>query len=124
MIFSDVPEPAGFAVLGQEVLADDYRGSTVVLHGEFRGPADALGRAGLFVRVQWGRGRASRGRADPSEPSSADPDITITPTASTRDWTRYQVAARIPGDCEVIVFGIFMAGRGRIEMRKRDFRRA
>ena len=119
MIFSDVPEPAGFAVLGQEVLADDYRGSTVVLHSEFRGPADALGRAGLFVRVQWGRGRASRGPLT-ERAVFADPDITITPTASTRDWTRYQVAARIPGDCEVIVFGIFIAGRGRIEMRKRE----
>ena len=36
MISSAVPRAAGFAMLGQEVFADDYRGVTVVFRGEFR----------------------------------------------------------------------------------------
>jgi hypothetical protein len=24
---------------------------------------------------------------------------------------------RVPGDCDIVAFGIFMAGRGRIELR-------
>jgi hypothetical protein len=45
-----VPEPAGFAFLGQEIEPDDYRGRTVSFRGELR--ADQTdGRAGLVLRV-------------------------------------------------------------------------
>lgn len=54
IVCSAVPEPAGFAFLGQEVFADDFRGSTVVFRGEFRVQADTPGRAGLFLRVNEG----------------------------------------------------------------------
>ena len=36
VVRSAVPEPAGFAFLGQEVFADDFRGSTVVFRPELR----------------------------------------------------------------------------------------
>ena len=42
--------------------------------------------------------------------------ITV-PVAGAREWTRYEVATRIPGDCDFIAFGIFLVGRGRIELR-------
>ncbi len=36
MLSSAVPQPEGFAMLGQEIFADDYRGAEVVFRGEFR----------------------------------------------------------------------------------------
>jgi hypothetical protein len=47
----------------------------------------------------------------------ADPANTITQIADAREWTRHEVAAPISDDCDVIGFGVFLAGRGRIEMR-------
>ncbi len=117
VISSAVPGPAGFAVLGQEVFADDYRGSTVAFRGEVRLTADGTGRAGLFLRLTPGHARPY-----PSEPLTgqavlADPGDTFAQVPSASEWTRYEVAAEIPGGCDVIVFGICLAGPGRIELR-------
>jgi RNA polymerase sigma-70 factor, ECF subfamily len=54
VVFSAVPEPAGFAALGQELYCDDYHGSVITFSAEFR-TADAPGRAGLFLRVNEGQ---------------------------------------------------------------------
>ncbi len=110
-IVSAVPEPVGFAVLGQEVYADDYRGSTLVFRGEFRVPA---GRAGLFLRVS--EGHAIRGPLT-EQATLADPANNVTPVANDSRWVSHQVSARVPADVDAVVFGVFLAGAGRIDVR-------
>jgi RNA polymerase sigma factor (sigma-70 family) len=111
VITSAVPEPTGFAVLGQEVYADDYRGSTLVFSGEFRVPA---GRAGLFLRVN--EGHSIRGPLT-EQAALGDPDNNVTPVANAPGWVSHQISARVPADVDAVVFGIFLAGVGRIELR-------
>ena len=67
VLSSAVPEPAGFAVLGQELFSDDYRGAVITFRGEFR-TADAPGRAGLFLRVNEGQPIRDQSRTAPSSP--------------------------------------------------------
>ena len=114
VVRSTAPEPAGFAFLGQEVFADDFRGSTVVFRGEFRVQADAPGRAGLFLRVNEGHSitgpLTERAVFD-------DPDNNIPPVPDAGDWTRHEITARVPGDSDAVVLGIFLAAGGRIELR-------
>lgn len=45
-----VPGPAGFAVLGQEIEPDDYRGRAVTFRGDLR-TTDVADRAGLVLRI-------------------------------------------------------------------------
>jgi RNA polymerase sigma-70 factor, ECF subfamily len=120
VISAAVPEPAGFAILGQEVFADDYRGSTVVFSGEFRVLASGGGRAGMFLRVN--EGRPVRGPLT-WEALFADPDNNVTPVPNAREWVTHQISARVPGDTDAVVFGIFLAGPGRIELRDPHLRR-
>jgi RNA polymerase sigma-70 factor (ECF subfamily) len=117
MISSAVPQPPGFAMLGQEVFADDYRGATVVFRGEFR-TGDGPGRAGLFLRVN--EGRSIRGPIT-DDAVFGDPDNNIVTIAGDRDWTSHEVEARVPEDTDAaVVFGIFLAGQGRIELRNAE----
>jgi RNA polymerase sigma-70 factor, ECF subfamily len=113
VIASAVPDPAGFAALGQEVFADDYRGATVTFGGEFRCDAPA-GRAGLFLRVN--EGHAVRGPLVVDH-LLADPVNNATPVPPTRDWTRYEVTAPVEDDLDAMVFGIYLAAPGRLEFR-------
>jgi RNA polymerase sigma factor (sigma-70 family) len=116
VIASVVSEPAGFAMLGQEVYADDYRGATLVFRGEFRVPA---GRAGLFLRVS--EGHAIKGPLT-EQAAFADPDNHVTPVANDPGWAPHEVSARVPADVDAVVFGIFLAGAGRIEVRNPELR--
>ena len=114
VLSSAVPQPGGFAFLGQEMYADDYRGAVVTFCGEFRGEA-AADRAGLFLRVS----QDPRGIRGPLTERAAldDPGNTIVTIAGDRDWTSHGVTARVPDDANVLMFGMFLAGRGRIELR-------
>jgi hypothetical protein len=155
---SAVPKPAGFAFLGQEMYADDYRGAVVTFRGEFRtedparpdhaspdhaspdhaspdhaspdhaspdhaspdhaSPA-AADHAGLFLRAnrEWDiRGPLTEHAV------LADPNNTILPIAAASDWTTHEVTARVPDDADLVVFGIFLAGPGRIELRHPELR--
>jgi RNA polymerase sigma-70 factor, ECF subfamily len=117
-LYSTVPEPSGFAFLGQEMFADDYRGAAVTFRGEFRtgGTAGtgAASRAGLFLRIV----RDQDVRQPITERAAVDdPDNTIVTISGDRDWTSHQVMARIPEDANTVVFGVFLAGRGRIGFR-------
>jgi hypothetical protein len=47
----------------------------------------------------------------------ADPVNHVTPVPATRDWTPYQVTARVADDLDAMVFGIFLAAPGRLELR-------
>jgi RNA polymerase sigma-70 factor, ECF subfamily len=126
VISSAVPEPAGIAVLGQEVFADDYRGALITFRGEFR-VADAAGRAGqtpgragLFLRVNEGQSIEGplTGRS-----VLADPDNNIVTIPPGRGWARHEFSARVPGDADAFVFGVFLAGPGRIEVRNAELTR-
>jgi RNA polymerase sigma factor (sigma-70 family) len=111
------PDPAGFAFLAQFIWADDYRGSVVRFRGRLRRDGDA-GLAGLFVRVETpGSGPG------PSNPLNlddvlADGATTISTAAATTDWVQHEVTAHVPADCRIVLFGIFQAGSGRIELRE------
>ena len=108
-----VPEPAGFAFLGQRIYADDYRGRAVTIRGDLRatGVAD---RAGLVLRV-------SERRPAPQPPAGQDPQHDpanhFAPVTGTSDWARHEVTAQIPPDATNIIFGVFLTGRGQIELR-------
>ena len=119
VLASAVPQPAGFAFLGQEVFADDYLGTSVIFRGQFRTTGGAR-RAGLFLRVRRGRdigaGRDIRGPLTEAA-VLADPSNHIVTIAGGPDWTGHEVTARIPDDTSTILFGVFLAGHGRIELR-------
>jgi RNA polymerase sigma-70 factor (ECF subfamily) len=111
VLYSAVPQPEGFAFLGQEIYADDYRGATVVFGGQVR-TQEAAGRSGVFMRImtpQDGRGPFTE------EAVLADPRNHIV-MASHRGWARLEVPAPVPDGTNTIVFGTFLAGPGRIEL--------
>jgi hypothetical protein len=130
VLSSAVQRPGGSARLEQTIFADDYRGATLTLRGDLRaeGPAledtagedtagedtageDTAGqesatRAGLFLRVHTG---------GPLQPPDRDP-LYRAPAAGP-DWARPEVTATIPASANVITFGIFLSGPGRIWLR-------
>jgi RNA polymerase sigma-70 factor, ECF subfamily len=122
-LMSTVPQPAGWAFLGQEVFADDYRGTTITFRGEFRVPGaagtGAASRAGLFLRVA-GEQNARNPVTDPD--AASDPDNTLV-TISGGGWTSHQVTAPVSENATAIVFGVFLAGPGRIEIRNPELTR-
>ena len=124
VLSATVPQPAGFAFLGQEMFADDYRGAVATFRGDFRteGTArtSATSRAGLFLRLV----RGPDVRQPLTERAAVnDPDNHIVTVAGDRDWTSHGVTALVPDDCETVIFGVFLAGRGRIEMRNAELAR-
>ncbi|HWN60379.1 MAG TPA: bifunctional nuclease domain-containing protein [Streptosporangiaceae bacterium] len=114
-----VPQPEGFAWLAQEIFADDYRGATVTLRGEFRAPQGA-GRAGLFLRVM--QPQDARGPVT-AEAALADPANHIVTVEGPGDWTTYEVTAPVPDDANTVAFGVFLVGSGRIELRDPELTR-
>jgi hypothetical protein len=104
------PEPAGFAVLSQEIEPDDYRGRAVTFRGDLR-TTDVADRAGLVLRIP----RQGR-RPAPPDPWH-DPENHFAPVTGTSDWTRHEVTAQVPADAIAIIFGVFLNGRGQIELR-------
>jgi hypothetical protein len=108
---SAVQEPHGTAVLVQTIFADDYRGRSVTFHGELR-PQDVVGHAGLHLAT---------GR--PNEPPGAHlygRGASSLTAAGSSDWARHEVTAQVPGDAEVVRFGLSLTGRGRVELRNAE----
>jgi hypothetical protein len=105
-----VPGPAGFAVLSQEIEPDDYRGRAVTFRADLctTGVAD---RAGLVLRIP----RQGR-RPAPPDPWH-DPENHFATVTGTRGWTRHEITAQVPADAISIIFGVFLNGRGQIELR-------
>jgi hypothetical protein len=108
---SAVQEPHGSAVLVQTIFADDYRGRSVTFHGELR-TQHVVGHAGLHLAT---------GR--PNEPPGAHlygrGASSLTAPGSS-DWASYEVTAQVPGDAEVVRFGLSLTGRGRVELRNAE----
>jgi hypothetical protein len=115
-----VPRPAGFAFLGQEMYADDYRGAVVTFRGEFR-TEDITGSAGLFLRIPTDP-RDLRGPLT-EHAASDDPDNNLVTITGHQDWTSHEVTARVPDDANIVMFGIFLAGPGRIGLRHAELTR-
>jgi hypothetical protein len=109
VVAATVPEPAGSAVLVQAIYADDYRGRTVTFRGQLRA-AGLVGQAGLHLAVT---GPASESMA--ARPLLGHGSSLTAPGSS--DWTWHEVTVPVPGEAVAIRFGIWMAGRGRIELR-------
>ena len=53
----------------------------------------------------------------------ADAGTTISTAAATPDWAQHEVTAHVPRDCRRVLFGIFLAGSGRIELREPELAR-
>ena len=104
-----VPEPAAFAFLCQEIYADDYHDRTVTFRGDLR-TTGVAGRAGLLLRV-------TSNRPAPRQPAGQDPANHFAFVTGTGDWTRHEVTVQIPPDANYIFFGVFLNGRGQIELR-------
>ena len=111
VLAATVPEPADSAVLVQAIYADDYRGRTVTFRGQLRatGIAD---QAGLHLAVS---GR----RLDGLPATLLDHGSSLTALGSS-DWTWHEVTTPVPERADVIRFGIWLAGRGRIELRNAE----
>ena len=102
-----VPEPSGSAVLFQEIYAEDYRGAVVTFRGQLRITGGA-GQAGLHLAA-----------GQPDQPPGAllrDRGGSSL-TAPGSSWTWHEVTAQIPPDANSIIFGVFLDGRGQIELR-------
>jgi hypothetical protein len=108
ILASGVPEPSGFAVVFQEIYADDYRGRTVTFGGQLR-TAGVAGQAGLHLAAGWPVGPPGGQLRDGGGRSLAGP--------GSSDWTWHEVTMPVSEQAGVIWFGISLAGRGRIELR-------
>jgi hypothetical protein len=108
ILASAVPEPSGFAVVFQEIYADDYRGRTVTFRGQLR-TTGVVGQAGLHLVAGRPVGPPGEQLRDHGGSSPADP--------GSSDWTWHEVTLPVPGRAGVILFGISLAGHGRIELR-------
>ncbi len=109
-----VPGPAGFAVLSQEIEAEDYHHRTVIFRGHLRA-TDVAGRAGLVLRVPR-QGQLGQQRPDGRDPWH-DPENYFAFVTGTGDWAQHEVTAQIPPDANNIIFGVFLNGGGKIELR-------
>jgi len=107
VLASAVPEPPGFAVLVQEIDAEDYHGRTVTFRGQLRATGVA-GRAGLHL--------AAGAAYEPPGAHLRDRGASSLTGPGSSGWTWHEVTMPV-GDVGVIRFGISLTGRGRIELR-------
>ena len=82
---------------------------------------DTAGSAGLFLRIHTDP-RDLRGPLT-EHAASVDPDNNIVTITGRRDWTSYEVTARVPEDANIVMFGMFLADRGRIELQHAELTR-
>ncbi|MGP7999966.1 MAG: sigma-70 family RNA polymerase sigma factor [Streptosporangiaceae bacterium] len=116
-----VPDPYGDVFLGQEFLADDFRGGVVTLRAEVRAQ-DVAGHAELSVQVvsrpgdhgpaagPWPRPGPQRGTEQRGE--------TIT---GSQDRASYELSVPVPGDAEHLGFELTLAGPGQAGLRNVSF---
>jgi hypothetical protein len=100
--------PAGSASLLQTIFADDYHGATVVFRGEIRTERLTY-EAGFRVEVL-------------RERWTVRDDHAVTVSGG-NSWTRHEVTAVVPGDADLIRFGITLAGPGQVALRHAELTR-
>ena len=127
-----VPQPYGDVFLGQEWLADDYRGATVTLRAEVRSQ-DVGGHAELSLDIVSQAEGHNQDRVmhappgDQPQPPSLrvrrDRQHLSEAITGTRDWTRYQITGRVPADAEHMGFELTLAGPGSVWLRNAELAR-
>ena len=107
VLASAVLEPPGFAVLVQEIGAEDYHDRTVTFRGQLR----TTGHAGLHL--------AAGAAYEPPGAHLRDRGASSLTGPGSSGWTWHEVTMPV-GDVSVIRFGISLTGRGRIELRNAE----
>jgi RNA polymerase sigma factor (sigma-70 family) len=115
VLASTVSRPHGSAFLGQAIWADDYRNSTVSLHGEIWAE-DVVDRAELHLQVVLENGHVT------GDGGGIDDNFTLIP--SNGEWASYEVAATVPADARALRFGISLTGGGRVALRHLELTRS
>ena len=122
-----VPQPYGDICLGQEWLADDYRGASVTLRAEVRAE-NVSGQAQLSLDIT---AKPEDHGQDPAtapgpEPVAVDWDTQLLTRSftGTHDWTRYEIASRFPAAAEHMGFELSLTGPGKIQLRRVELIRA
>jgi len=119
---STVPEPYGDVFLGQEFLADGYRGATVTLRAEVRA-RDVAGEARLSVQIVSQRLESSPPPgAGPARMARRGTEKNQVITGS-QDWAWYEVTAPVPADAEHLGFELTLEGPGQAGLRNVSFSR-
>jgi hypothetical protein len=103
-----VPEPYGSACLGQEILAEDYRGRAVTFRAELR-TEDVGDQAWLFLQVQT------------EQPERAVYDYDSTRLTGSHDWASHEITAHVPPGAFLVQFGVTLSGPGQVTLRHADF---
>ena len=120
-----VPRPYGDVFLGQEWLADAYRGATVTLRAEVRSQ-DVGGQAELSLDIvnQPGHHRqdpvmhaAPSNQPQPVRRVHRDRQRLSETMTGTRDWTGYQLTAQVPAEAEHMGFELTLADPGQVWLR-------
>jgi hypothetical protein len=93
--------------LAQTIFAEDYEGRTVVFPGELR-TRDVASQCGLHVHT-----------GIPAGPISPPGRLAV-PLAGSQSWTRQEVTAEVPRHAGMVQFGMFLSGRGRVELRNSE----
>jgi RNA polymerase sigma factor (sigma-70 family) len=116
-----VPDPFGSVFLGQEFLADDYRGATVILRAEVRGD-DLADHAELsldiVIKADDGDEQAAPGQPpEPVRRARLYPERHGQTITGSQDWTRYEITARVPDEAEHMGFDLTLVGTGQVGLR-------
>ena len=104
-VSSAASRPAGSALLLQAIYAEDYRGGAVTFSGEIR-TDHRTEQAGLRLLVFRYGGRGG--------PIREDRGVTV---SGRTEWTRHEITALVPGDANMILFGIGLTGPGLVALR-------
>jgi hypothetical protein len=102
---SAASRPAASALLLQAIYAEDYRGGAVTFSGEIRTDYRTE-QAGLRLLVFRYGGR--------SGPIREDRGVTV---SGRTGWARHEITALVPGDANMIAFGIELTGPGLVALR-------
>jgi hypothetical protein len=105
---SAAARPAGSALLLQAIYAEDYRGGAVTFSGEIR-TDPRTEQAGLRLLVSRHPPDGWRG-----EPIREDRSVTV---SGRTEWARHEITALVPGDANMILFGIELTGPGLVALR-------
>ena len=120
-----VPQPYGDVFLGQEWLADDYRGATVTLRAEVRSQ-DVGDHAELSLDIVSKAGRHHENRVMHAAPGhQPGPVVSVRrdrqglsePITGTHDWTRYEITSQVPAEAQHMGFDLTLAGPGKTWLR-------
>jgi hypothetical protein len=112
VLSSAAAKPRGSALLSQTIFADDYRSMTVAFGGEVR-TEDVAGQAGLRLELMRKGWRIDAGRR-------VERTVDV---AGSQGWTQREITVTVPEETDIIRFGITLAGRGRVWLRRPELRR-